>query len=433
MHHIKLAVLLGIGLFTAVATIGCTSKQPQVAPPEVPVVPVSRPIKRKVTDYVYYTGRTDAVEAVGIRARVTGYLTKMPFKEGAEVKKGDLLFEIDPRPYKAQLDQALAQVDLYKAQLKLARTTYARDRSIASAVAGGVSQQQLDQDVAAVEEAAARVTAYQASTELYQLNLSFTKVTAPIAGKISRYYLTVGNLVNQDQTLLTTVVSLDPMYGYFDMDENTLLKVKRAINEGKIKRPHNSKEVPIDMGLQGEEGYPHHGYFNFINNAVNPSTGTISVRGVFANPEPKGGTRLLTPGMFVRIRLPIGQAHDALLVVDRALGSDQGLKFVYVLDKDNKIQYRRVTAGALQDDGLRVIEKGVTPDDRVVVGALQQVRPHMQVEPDELAMPSLGTPSGQQAPRTTPNRPQPPPPGENRQIAPAGKDKQAAPAGTDRR
>jgi multidrug efflux system membrane fusion protein len=424
----RLAGLLLLTCAPAAGLIaGCGRHEQPAAPDELPVVPVSRPLERKVTDYVYYTGRTDAVQTVGIRPRVTGYLVRMPFKEGSEVKTGDLLFEIDPRPYKEQLDQAQGQVNLYQAQWKLARTTYERDRSIATRVPGGVSQQQLDQDAAAVEEAAARVKAYEASLGVYKLNLDFTKVTSPIDGMVSRYYLTLGNLANQDQTLLTTVVSLDPMYAYFDVDENTLLRVTRAIDAGTIMVP---TRVPIDIGLQGEEGYPHRGYFNFINNAVNPSTGTISVRGVFPNPRLRNGVRLLKPGMFVRVRLPIGEPHDALLVIDRALGSDQGTKFVYVLDKDNKVQYRRVGTGALQEDGLRVIDKGLNPGDRVVVGGVQQVRPLMKVEPDETPMPSL---AGGQAPAAVPDRPQPPPPGANKQLAPAGKDKQPPPGGTGRR
>src|SRR5260221_10443194 len=182
----------------------CTPPPLKVAPAEIPVVPVSKPVEREITDYVDFTGRTDAVEAVNIVPRVTGYLIKIPFKEGSEVKAGDLLFEIDPRPYKAQLDQAEGQVTLYQAQLQLAKTTLARDQEI-SKTAGAVSLQQLDQDRAGVAEAESRVKAYQASTEVYKLNLSFTKVLSPISGQISRPYLTLGNLVNQDQTLLTTV------------------------------------------------------------------------------------------------------------------------------------------------------------------------------------------------------------------------------------
>src|SRR4051812_34656617 len=259
-----------VGFLAVVA--GCHREPPPVPPAELPVIPVSRPVAREVTDYVYYTGRLDAVQSVDVRPRVTGYLVKMPFREGAEVKAGDLLFEIDRRPYQAQHDQAQSQVVLNDASLRLARSTYDRDRAVANSVPGGVSQQQLDQDRAAVEEAEARLKAYQASTEVYKLNLSFTKVLSPIDGQVSRYYLTLGNLVNQDQTLLTTVVSLDPIYAYFDMDEPSLLYIRRAINEGRIKRPQDGT-VPVLMGIQGEEGYPHQGTLNFVNNQVNPTTG----------------------------------------------------------------------------------------------------------------------------------------------------------------
>jgi multidrug efflux system membrane fusion protein len=391
---------LGLCLLAAGLMTGCESAQAPASSSVPPAVPVSHPIAREVTDYVDFTGRTDAVETVSIRARVTGYLTKIPFREGAEVKEGDLLFEIDPRPYQAQLDQAVSQVELNEASLKLAQTTYERDRAIANSVAGGVSRQQLDQDRAAVDEAAARVKAARASTQVYKLNLGFTKVTSPIDGMVSRYYYTRGNLVNQDQTLLTTVVSLDPVYAYFDMDEPTLLRIRRAVNEGRIQLPAQGSDIPILMGLQGEEGYPHRGTFNFINNVINPSTGSISVRGKFANPKPARGARLLTPGMFVRIRLPIGQPHPGLLVFDRALSSDQGLKYVYVVNpQDHKLEYRRVKTGALQEDGLRVIQDGLHPDDLVVVGGLPQLRPRMEVQPDETPMPTLGPegPDGERA------------------------------------
>jgi multidrug efflux system membrane fusion protein len=401
-------LLLGLALLG-----GCQAKpRQQAGSPELPGVPVSQPVQREVTDFVDFTGQTVAVESVDVRARVTGNVVKMPFKEGSEIKEGDLLFEIDPRPYQAQLDQALSQIELNKAQLQLAKTTYARDRAANAGSAGTISLQQLDQDAAAVDEAAARVKAAQASSEVYKLNLEFCKVTSPITGMVSRYYLTRGNLVNQDQTLLTTVVSLDPMYAYFDLDEPTLLRIRRAINDGRIKRPQ-AGTVPVYMGLQGEEGFPHRGRINFVNNQVNPTTGSISVRGVFPNPHPDNGARLLSPGMFVRIHLPIGQPHQALLVVDRAIGSDQGLKYVYVIDADNKAQYRRVTTGALQNDGLRVITDGLKPDDWVVVGGLQQVRPRMEVKPDQMAMPVFAT-GDAQPPMIGPNKPPPPAPGENK-------------------
>jgi multidrug efflux system membrane fusion protein len=185
------------------------------------------------------------------------------------------------------------------------------------------------------------------------------------------------------------------MYAYFDVDEPTVLRVRRAVNEGKTKRPESGL-LEVLMGLQGEDGFPHRGNVDFVNNQVNPTTGSLSVRGVFPNPLPPGGVRLLSPGMFVRIRLPIGQPHPALLVIDRAIASDQGLKYVYVLDADKKAQYRRITTGPLQDDGLRVVE-GLHADDWVVIGGLQQVRPRMQIRPDEEPMPSMAPqPAGDQ-------------------------------------
>ena len=377
------------------ATGGCQPNVPKVAPAELTAVPVSRSVERQVIDYVDFTGRTEAVHSVDIRPRVSGYLVEMPFEEGAEVKKGDLLFVVDPRPYQAQVDQAQGQVDLYQASLRLAKTTLARDRAINALSRGSISQQQFDQEQAQVDEAQARVDAYKKSMELYVINHEWTRVLAPIDGQISRYYLTLGNLVDQNQTLLTTIVSVDPMYAYFEMDEPTLLRIRRVTNEGRIKVYKDRPKMKVLMGLQGEQGYPHEGTINFFNNQVNPTTGSILVRGVFPNPAPKGGQRLLSPGMFVRIRLPIGEAHQARLVIDRAVGSDQDKKFVYVLDADNKIQYRRVTTGALQEDGLRVIEEGLKGDEWIVVGALQQVRPRQEVKPERLPMPTLGASIGE--------------------------------------
>jgi multidrug efflux system membrane fusion protein len=431
MRHNTWALVVSGSVLAAVA--GCQAEpKPAAAATEVPAVPVSLPVQREVTDYVDFTGRTDAVQSVDIRPRATGYLTRILFKEGSEVRAGDVLFEIDARPYRAQLDQAEGQVTLNEASLQLARRTLARDQAVAAATPGAVSPQQLDEDRAAVAEAAARVRASQASAETYKLNLGFTRVLAPVDGQISRYYLTIGNLVNQDQTLLTTVVSLDPMHVYFDMDEPTLLRLRKAVNEGKIKRPQ-SGDMPVLMGLQGEDGYPHRGTINFLNNQVNPTTGSISVRGEFPNPRPPGfgrgavgvlgllpagpgaarlpqaaaaaavaalgtadlgGERLLSPGMFVRVRLPIGQPHRALLVIDRAVASDQGLKYVYVVNKDNKVEYRRVTTGPLQEDGLRVITQGLKAGDWVVSGGLQQIRQRMEVQPERVPMPSLGRPAG---------------------------------------
>jgi multidrug efflux system membrane fusion protein len=391
MRNWFLSACVACGL--ALALIGgCQQATPQVAPSELPAIPVSHPVQRSITDYVDYTGRTDAVNSVSIVPRVTGYIVKIPFEEGADVKKGDLLFEIDPRPYRAQLDQAQGQLKLYEAQLNLAIANYARAKELAK-TKGAISAMDVDAYQAQQAEADAALRAAEASLEVYNLNLSFTKVTSPIDGRVSRYYLTLGNLVNQDQTLLTTVVSLDPMYAYFEIDEPTVLQVRRAINEGKIKPRSSGRDIPVLMGLQGEEGFPHQGSIDFFNNQVNPTTGSLSARGLFKNATPVHGVPLLSPGMFVRIRLPIGEPHPALLVIDRAVGSDQGLKFVYVVDAKNVVQYRRVTTGPLQDDGLRVIVDGLKGDESIVIGGLQQVRPRMPIKPDPVSMPTLNEPA----------------------------------------
>ncbi|MDB5312398.1 MAG: putative Co/Zn/Cd efflux system rane fusion protein [Gemmataceae bacterium] len=440
MHNRTAVGVCCLGVLMAGLGGGCRkgAAPPPSSGPQT--IPVSRPVQREVTEFVDYTGRTDAVNSVGVRARVTGYLERLPFKEGAEVKKDDILFEIDPRPYEAMVDQAKAQVGLAEAGLKLAKANFERAR--VGFEKGAVSQQEVDQAKAAVEQADAQIRANKANLEAAQLNLEFTKYRSPIDGQVSRYYFTPGNLINQDQTLITTVVSVDPMYAYFDVDERTVLRIRKAINEGKIKPRDISHrlavlhgvapvwatlatepDIPVFMALDGEDGYPHRGQVDFVNNVVNPSTATMAVRGVYPNPMPPSGRRLFSPGMFVRIHLPIGQPYRALLVVDRAIGSDQGLKYVYVIDAEHKAQYRRVVIGPLQDDGLRVIEPfdpaagtGIKPDDWVVVGSLQQIRPKMEVEPEPVPMPTPGAPS-QGSPGQTP-APQPgttpgPQPGAN--------------------
>jgi multidrug efflux system membrane fusion protein len=230
--------------------------------------------------------------------------------------------------------------------------------------------------------------------EISRLNHEFTRIASPIDGQISFYRKTIGNLVNQNETRLTTVVSVDPMYVYFEMDEPTLSRYRRAVNEGKLQVPKDRADVPVFMSLQGESGFPRRGTINFVDNQVNSTTGSITVRGVFANPEVKGGHRLLSPGRFAKIRLPIGVPHQALLVIDRAIASDsEGRKYVFVLDADNKVQTQRITTGALQEDGLRVIEDGLKPDSWVVSGGILQVRERVEVTPDRVPMPTLGPPA----------------------------------------
>lgn len=363
---------------------GCWHSPPEENPPQLQVVSASLPISEKVRDYVEFTGRTDAVELVEIRARVTGYLNGISFQDGADVQKGDTLFEIDPRPFQAQYDQALAQIKLRQANLADQEVELARDKELVSKLA--ISQADYDKQVARHGEAVASVAAAEAEAASAKLNLDFATITAPIDGRISRTAITAGNLVKADETQLTTVVSQDPMYVYFDVDERTMLRVVRMQLTAKENLLHTRK-VPILMGLPDEEGYPHEGFVDFADNVVDSSTGTVLARGVFANPAAASGSRLLRPGMFVRVRLPLGEPRESLLVAERALGTDQGAKYLLVVDQGRKVQYRPVEVGPLQDDGLRVILEGLGPKERVIVSGLQLVKPKMEVQVEDVPMP----------------------------------------------
>ena len=372
--------------------VGCTAKQ-ATAPPTAPtVVVVSLPLERNVTDYADFTGRTEAVKSVEIRARVDGYLVRMPFKEGADVKAGDLLFEIDPRPYQATYDQAVAQLALAKARMKQANADFARANSLAR-TPGAISQQEIDRFAALQGEAVAQEQAARASAESARLNLEFTKVTSPIDGTVSRYYVTEGNLVQSGAmgggTLLTKVVSIKPMYVTFNVDEQTLLHARELIREGKAKSARDS-EISVWLGLSNEDGFPHHGIINFVDNQVDPRTGTLMVRGVFPNDE-----RALSPGLMSRVRVPIGEPHPALLVSDRAVESDQGQKILYVLNDKNEVMARPVKLGDLHG-GLRVVESGLKAGERVVVNGLQRIRPGVVVDPKLADMPG-SAPKGEQS------------------------------------
>ncbi len=324
---------------------GCAQEAPApVNPP--PTIPVAVPIERDVTDYSDYTGRAAAIDFVEVRARVGGYLDKIYFKEGTLVKKGDILFEIDPRPTKALVDFATAQLAAAEAQRKKAKADNARNKQLPRKTPGAVSQQELDQSQAAEDNAIAQVETAKATLEVNKLNLSFTKVTSPIDGHTSRFNVTEGNLVVQDQTLLTTVISVNPMYVYFDVDERTVLDVRQMIRKGSAK---SARDVvwTVYLRLANEEGFPHEGKVDFVDNQISPRTGTLKLRAVFDNPK-----EFLSPGLFARVRVPIGFPHKALLISDRAIDTDQGQKIVYVVEKDNKVVVRPIRTGALHD-GLR--------------------------------------------------------------------------------
>src|SRR5208282_1601053 len=287
MRNLLLGLCLGLA--------GC-ARVPSGAPEEAPTpVTVSRPVERDVTDYADFTGRTAAVDSVEVRAHVWGYLDKVNFKEGALVQKGDVLFELDPRPYQATLNQAKAKVTQDEAQLTYDEAEYQRNVKLVGK--GAVSRSDLDKTAAARGVDIANVAADKAVVASRQLDLEYTKVTAPVSGRVSRYVVTVGNLIQSgDQnggTLLTTIVSVDPMYAYFDVDEHTVLRVKQLIREGKAKTPDD--EIPVWLGLANEDGFPHRGVINFVDNRVNSGTGTIRVRGVFPNKD-----EVFSPGYFAR-------------------------------------------------------------------------------------------------------------------------------------
>jgi RND family efflux transporter MFP subunit len=368
---------------------GCVRPPPPAPPPVLLKVVVTAPISREITDYEEFNGRAEAMKMVEIRARVTGYLDKVLFKEGAEVEEGESLFAIDPRTYQAE--SARVEATLRQSQALLKRLELDYQRALPLLPDRAISQEDFDKIVGDREAAAAVVGVAEAARDVAKLNLSWTNVTAPMCGRISRQMVDPGNLVKADDTPLTTLVSLDPIYAYFDVDERTNLKVKRLIEGGKMKSARDT-EVAIRLGLSDEdkdeysdaERFSHVGKINFIDNGEEPTTGTLRLRGVFPNPQ-----KLLTPGMFVRIRVPIGAPHDAILIPDRALGQDQGRKYVYVVDATNKPARRYVTVGSLvtleeSQDPLRVITEGLAKHEKIVVDGLQRVRPGVEVATEEL-------------------------------------------------
>lgn len=348
-------------------------------------VTVAPPISREVTDFAEYVGRTEAVNFVEIKARVTGYLQATPFKEGSEVRKGEELALIDPRPYQAQLDASAGELQANEAKYKLAKTENERAKALFKENPKAISSKSLDQHQAEEDAAAAAVVASRSGMEVYQLNLDFTKIESPIAGRVGRYQVTVGNLVTENTTTLTTVVSQDPMYVYFNVDEPTIRDTLRKLMAGELPTPVSGK-VRVGMEMPDEIGFPRTGAVDFADNTIDPLTGTITMRASFPNPANDAGIRMMLPGMFVRIRLPLGRPHNAFLIAEQAIGTDQGQKYVYVVDENDKVQYRSVSLGQLQDDGLRVVSEGLKPGDRVILQGLQLVRPKDTVKVDVTTM-----------------------------------------------
>jgi RND family efflux transporter MFP subunit len=383
-HFLRITWLLPLSF----AAWGC--HEPQATPEQkAPMVQVSSPVTDTVSDFEDFTGRTDAIYSVEVRARVTGYLDKVNFVDGTEINENELLFEIDPRPYKTELNRTEANVNQAEAHMRRLEADQRRATNLFSR--GAISREEIDRIAGDYSEAQAAVGVAKAARDMAKLSFEFTKVTSPIAGRLSRRLVDPGNLVQADVTPLTTIVSLDPLYVYFDIDERTMLKLRRLVREGRIKS-RDQAVIPVQVELADEEGFPHKGEIDFSDNKVDQSTGTLRVRGKIANPKP----RVLSPGLFVRVRLPVGDPHQAVLIQEKALGSDQGKKFVYVVEKGKDktgkmvdMPVRRWVKPGMLSNGLRVIEQGLKPGEKVIVNGLQRVKEKMEVRYKEVEMPTL--------------------------------------------
>jgi RND family efflux transporter MFP subunit len=370
---------LKVALFAALAlaAAGCARNEAAEAPPAPPQVSVARVIEKPITEYDEFTGRFTAVDRVELRPRVSGYISSVNFIEGHEVKKGDVLFVIDPRPYQAEFKRAEAELARARTQAALAKSE--RERATTLLEAHAISKEEFDARVSDSEQAEANIQAAQAALESAALNLGFTRVTSPISGLVSKADITEGNLVTAGQTLLTTVVSVDPIYVEFEGDEQVYLKYAALARAG-LRPSSRDVENPVWVGLADEQDTPHKGVMVFVDNELDPATGTIRARGRFDNHD-----RRFTPGLFARVKLVGSAKYDALLINDSAVGTDQSVKFVLAVNADNKVVYRPVKLGP-EIDGLRVVREGLAPGDSIIVSGLQRVRPGMPITPQVVAM-----------------------------------------------
>ena len=371
------AILVPLAIGFTWLLVGCARNEAAPSPPPAPRVSVANVVKRSITEYDEFTGRFEAVERVEVRPRVSGYIAAVSFEEGREVKKGDVLFTIDRRPYEAEFKRAQAEVARARTQRSLAQSE--RERATKMLEQRAISREEFDTRVSGSEQAVANVQAAEAALDAAQLNLTFTRVLAPISGLVSRAEITAGNLVTSGQTLLTTVVSIDPIYVEFEGDERVFLKYAALARKGNLANARGA-ESPVWVGLADETDTPHEGKVVFVDNALDPQTGTIRVRGQLQNSE-----RRFTPGMFARVKLVGSDRYDALLINDSAIGTDQNVRYVFAVGADNKAQYRAVTLGPVVD-GMRVVRDGLTAGELIVVNGLQRVRPGSVVAPERVAM-----------------------------------------------
>lgn len=372
-------------MFLSVLLVGCDDGVAQNAVPQAPAVSAADVVVKSISQWDSFNGRIEAVESVQLRPRVSGYIDKVNYADGQEVKKGEVLFTIDDRTYRAALEQAQASLARAKTQASLARSEANRtDKLVNTNV---VSREEWEQRRSAATQAQADIRAAQAAVDAAQLNLDFTKVTAPIEGRASRALITSGNLVTagDSASVLTTLVSLKTVYVYFDVDEATYLHYQNLARSGQG-ASSNHLALPVEIGLVDEEGYPHQGKVDFLDNQLTPSTGTIRMRALLDNAQ-----RQFTPGLFARVRLPGSAEFNATLIDDKAVLTDQNRKYVYIVDKEGKAQRRDITQGRLAA-GLRIVQQGLNPGDKVIIDGLQKVfMPGMPVNAKTVPMTASAT------------------------------------------
>ena len=361
----------GLALF---AGCGESEDSRAKAGPPPPEVTVATPLVQKLTEWDEFTGRFEAVQQVEIRARVSGYLQEIRFEDGQHVEQGQVLFVIDPRPYQAAVDRAKAQIETQKAQLTLAQLD--QDRTSRLVTTSAAARATLDERNAQLAEAAASLAGSEAQLRQAELDLGFTQVTAPFAGRISDRRVDIGNLVS-DQTLLTTIVQLDPIYLSFDMSESDFLAYQRASAKGELPSTRDNRTI-VHAHLVDEDGWPHEGTMSFVDNVVDQGSGTIRGRATFANPD-----SLITPGQFGRIRIPGSPEYDAFLIPDSAIVTDQSRKVVLTVGADDVVTPKIIRPGPSQPGGLRIVRRGLTPEDRIVINGLIRARPGNKVTPKE--------------------------------------------------
>jgi RND family efflux transporter MFP subunit len=411
MKHVNRLATLGL---LSAALAGCAEEQVAQKKQELVNVVITTPVTDTVSDFEDFTGRFDAIFTVEIRARVTGYLDKVHFADGTEVNEGDLLFEIDPRPYETELNRTEANVHQAESHLRRLDADQRRANNLYSRSA--IGREEYDRIIGDYSEAQAAVGVAKAAGDMAKLSLEFTKVKSPISGRLSRRLVDPGNLVQADQTPLTTIVSLDPLYVYFEVDERTLLQLRRLVREGRVRARSEGAVIPILVGLADEldeEGgflFPHKGEIDFSDNKVDAATGTLQLRGKLENPKSRNGTRVLSPGLFAHVRLPVGDPHKAVLLPMQALARDQGDRVVYVFEKDKdqpapwkaetpggaetarpkaakdellgKVVKRKVTVREYSK-GLMIVETGLNPGEVVVVSGLQRIKDNTKVRARE--------------------------------------------------